>query len=104
MIRRPPRSTLFPYTTLFRSGGHARLRRRDHGVRGHAAGGYHRPGEGRARGAGERGGDRLAPANDRGADHGPRGGEKGRAAEAARGYVVGAWGGRSTRVTRGVRG
>src|SRR3712207_7794437 len=30
MIRRPPRSTLFPYTTLFRSGGggHARRRRR----------------------------------------------------------------------------
>src|SRR5256885_3875433 len=32
MIRRPPRSTLFPYTTLFRSGkfversGHARVR------------------------------------------------------------------------------
>src|SRR3712207_8416530 len=25
MIRRPPRSTLFPYTTLFRSGGLARL-------------------------------------------------------------------------------
>src|SRR5256885_3665953 len=24
MIRRPPRSTLFPYTTLFRSGGHER--------------------------------------------------------------------------------
>src|SRR3712207_7563021 len=24
MIRRPPRSTLFPYTTLFRSPGHAR--------------------------------------------------------------------------------
>src|SRR5258706_513611 len=24
MIRRPPRSTLFPYTTLFRSGDHAR--------------------------------------------------------------------------------
>src|ERR1017187_10856582 len=23
MIRRPPRSTLFPYTTLFRSGDHA---------------------------------------------------------------------------------
>src|SRR3712207_7100757 len=23
MIRRPPRSTLFPYTTLFRSGHHA---------------------------------------------------------------------------------
>src|SRR3712207_7336270 len=28
MIRRPPRSTLFPYTTLFRSG------RRDDGVHG----------------------------------------------------------------------
>src|SRR5436189_4817023 len=28
MIRRPPRSTLFPYTTLFRS-----LTRREHGVR-----------------------------------------------------------------------
>src|SRR4051812_49551260 len=27
MIRRPPRSTLFPYTTLFRSG-HGRLQRR----------------------------------------------------------------------------
>src|SRR3712207_6934016 len=27
MIRRPPRSTLFPYTTLFRSGG-------PHGARG----------------------------------------------------------------------
>src|SRR2546430_11042675 len=27
MIRRPPRSTLFPYTTLFRSGRHVRQRR-----------------------------------------------------------------------------
>src|SRR5256885_3954836 len=26
MIRRPPRSTLFPYTTLFRSAGSLRLR------------------------------------------------------------------------------
>src|SRR5260370_19595444 len=26
MIRRPPRSTLFPYTTLFRSIGHAQRR------------------------------------------------------------------------------
>src|SRR3712207_8653987 len=25
MIRRPPRSTLFPYTTLFRSGHHVRI-------------------------------------------------------------------------------
>src|SRR2546422_5214071 len=29
MIRRPPRSTLFPYTTLFRSRREARLERRD---------------------------------------------------------------------------
>src|SRR2546426_7323023 len=28
MIRRPPRSTLFPYTTLFRSSGHFRPDRR----------------------------------------------------------------------------
>src|SRR5690242_20828641 len=28
MIRRPPRSTLFPYTTLFRSRGAAETRRR----------------------------------------------------------------------------
>src|SRR5437764_10891386 len=28
MVRRPPRSTLFPYTTLFRSGAAARDRRR----------------------------------------------------------------------------
>src|SRR5688572_32009324 len=28
MIRRPPRSTLFPYTTLFRSGGGAAERHR----------------------------------------------------------------------------
>src|SRR3712207_8695930 len=27
MIRRPPRSTLFPYTTLFRSGGEGRRAR-----------------------------------------------------------------------------
>src|SRR5258708_25829764 len=29
MIRRPPRSTLFPYTTLFRSNESPRLRRSD---------------------------------------------------------------------------
>src|SRR3989442_1819416 len=28
MIRRPPRSTLFPYTTLFRSNGHRNCLRR----------------------------------------------------------------------------
>src|SRR5256885_12399738 len=30
MIRRPPRSTLFPYTTLFRSRHAVRVRRREH--------------------------------------------------------------------------
>src|SRR3712207_6945682 len=39
MIRRPPRSTLFPYTTLFRSGPH----------REHSAGPQH-PGAGRQSG------------------------------------------------------
>src|SRR5256885_10390579 len=29
MIRRPPRSTLFPYTTLFRSGGFCLARRNE---------------------------------------------------------------------------
>src|SRR5436853_3917721 len=33
MIRRPPRSTLFPYTTLFRSHGPARPRRRQTSLR-----------------------------------------------------------------------
>src|SRR2546428_2869515 len=31
MIRRPPRSTLFPYTTLFRARAPHRLARRDRG-------------------------------------------------------------------------
>src|SRR5256885_4582498 len=34
MIRRPPRSTLFPYTTLFRSTTAARARSRPSGVLG----------------------------------------------------------------------
>src|SRR5258708_21952421 len=33
MIRRPPRSTLFPYTTLFRSGSRRRRPRRRRGSR-----------------------------------------------------------------------
>src|SRR5256885_9230937 len=36
MIRRPPRSTLFPYTTLFRSEIFERPRRRHRRRRGHA--------------------------------------------------------------------
>src|SRR5256886_51684 len=45
MIRRPPRSTLFPYTTLFRSGG---------GGRGGGGGGRGRGRGGERRDAGER--------------------------------------------------
>src|SRR2546430_13397245 len=33
MIRRPPRSTLFPYTTLFRSAATAQFRRPAQGIR-----------------------------------------------------------------------
>src|SRR2546422_5155509 len=40
MIRRPPRSTLFPYTTLFRSGQVCPPRTRD-GRRGRDARGVH---------------------------------------------------------------
>src|SRR2546427_3459775 len=36
MIRRPPRSTLFPYTTLFRSGGGFRALARHHHTDLHA--------------------------------------------------------------------
>src|SRR5688572_31517565 len=39
MIRRPPRSTLFPYTTLFRSGRRHRARRRHELERRPARGG-----------------------------------------------------------------
>src|SRR3712207_7994025 len=45
MIRRPPRSTLFPYTTLFRSGGAVPGNRTRRGVRGRLP---HRGGAGRA--------------------------------------------------------
>src|SRR3712207_9031107 len=47
MIRRPPRSTLFPYTTLFRS-------RRDGGGNrdGHGPGGHHAARKGDLRGVG----------------------------------------------------
>src|SRR5262245_66125289 len=37
MIRRPPRSTLFPYTTLFRSGDDRLHRRRPEGPAGGSA-------------------------------------------------------------------
>src|SRR2546427_2230873 len=47
MIRRPPRSTLFPYTTLFRSGTGGRWRHPSSPVPA-AAQGCHRPGRGPA--------------------------------------------------------
>src|SRR5688572_30954296 len=57
MIRRPPRSTLFPYTTLFRSVDARGLRGR--GRRAGAHGGAARPVRGRRRGdARRRGGAR----------------------------------------------
>src|SRR2546422_3428385 len=58
MIRRPPRSTLFPYTTLFRSIGHAgRLRAAALGAGGGAGGASHRTG--RSAGGGDRKSTRL---------------------------------------------
>src|SRR2546425_8025950 len=48
MIRRPPRSTLFPYTTLFRSRQHHRSRHRDHPQRGALLRGLRRLAPGRA--------------------------------------------------------
>src|SRR3712207_7182855 len=67
MIRRPPRSTLFPYTTLFRSARRHRLSER--GVQHREAGldeqpAHHAHGHARARAAG-----RAVPA--RGAALGP---------------------------------
>src|SRR5256886_13682275 len=61
MIRRPPRSTLFPYTTLFRSlrapERGENLRRLPAGVGGHARGAARAP----ARAARGRGRDGLPP-------------------------------------------
>src|SRR5256885_8772461 len=48
MIRRPPRSTLFPYTTLFRSVARASAAQRRRGDR-RARGADHRRGRGDAR-------------------------------------------------------
>src|SRR3989442_7595156 len=39
MIRRPPRSTLFPYTTLFRSSSNGRVPGRWHACRGNPGSG-----------------------------------------------------------------
>src|SRR5687767_16029655 len=47
MIRRPPRSTLFPYTTLFRS--HRSREQRPHGGEGKRSGQWNRDGRGERR-------------------------------------------------------
>src|SRR2546427_6382758 len=62
MIRRPPRSTLFPYTTLFRSHGAdgAQDRGDVHAVRPHG---------GRSGAAGRRAGGEPAQDDHRGATH-----------------------------------
>src|SRR6266566_5175558 len=52
MIRRPPRSTLFPYTTLFRSGGDFAALRRDP-LRARGSTGSQRRPTGRGAGVGE---------------------------------------------------
>src|SRR3712207_8862118 len=68
MIRRPPRSTLFPYTTLFRSRGSTRTARRGAGAprdrrpglrRGGAPGGSRRRRSAPRRGGGDRKSTRL---------------------------------------------
>src|SRR5688572_32534151 len=67
MIRRPPRSTLFPYTTLFRSPPRAAVRRRFDLLRGSAAPCTHRG----ARPARARRGARVArrPGHGRSEEH-----------------------------------
>src|SRR2546422_10263666 len=102
MIRRPPRSTLFPYTTLFRSRTAPRGRRL--GVlpdRRPARGGGSRTGSGRARldvdrpaRGGARAGHRRRPARDRRAPlplsvrpRGDRGGRAARPSGARRGVA-----------------
>src|SRR3712207_6959962 len=72
MIRRPPRSTLFPYTTLFRSVREARRAREDD--RAHAPRSPGDAGGGRAllrRGARGALRVRLRPSRARGAGGGP---------------------------------
>src|SRR3712207_7423254 len=69
MIRRPPRSTLFPYTTLFRSGAEVGGHRHDRGGERAVGGG--------AGVAGDRGGDEhdrqgaAAQRRSSGLGHGP---------------------------------
>src|SRR6266702_6450998 len=83
MIRRPPRSTLFPYTTLFRSparprnpGGHPpRPRETQRSGESEAPRRHHPMGQGMAGGARERGRAEAAAERNHAAD---RGGQEGR--------------------------
>src|SRR3712207_7322151 len=78
MIRRPPRSTLFPYTTLFRSGGDPpRGPGRDD--RGHLAHGAH---------GARRGGDARGGARDRGRGDRPARSEEHTSELQSRQYLV----------------
>ena len=71
-----------------REGGDPRLRRGVARVRGHDPGRYHRPHQGGAGGAAERGVGGLAAADDGGADHRPARGEAGGGpADASRGLL-----------------
>src|SRR2546425_9588052 len=74
MIRRPPRSTLFPYTTLFRSlSEQARLRGTQRGIigagrsGGGAVGGT--SGHGAERGSRDAGGEPAETAGERSEEH-----------------------------------
>src|SRR5690349_23468148 len=70
MTRRPPRSTLFPYTTLFRS--------QDRGAAGIRAGaGAQRAGGGRGRPV-HRNASRTGPGDERRAEHDSASGDAGR--------------------------
>src|SRR3712207_7390106 len=70
MIRRPPRSTLFPYTTLFRSGGAPRrgARRRGRALGGGGGAGRRRRGL-RDLGDGAGAARRLARSANRSEEH-----------------------------------
>src|SRR3989454_12223811 len=66
MIRRPPRSTLFPYTTLFRSRrGGPRLLRPDGSGAGSRSGAHHATAPAAARGTGGAGAGAAARASGR---------------------------------------
>src|SRR2546427_11842794 len=111
MIRRPPRSTLFPYTTLFRSQGHQHLDQREAACRApggavlsaRSVEGWHgRDGTAKGRrpagatGSGGLGGGRSGRGTDWGGNRGPGArthGGGGRARDTGRG----GWEGKRTR-------